>query len=697
MTQVELRRENGVGFIEIDSPPVNALGVAVRAGILECLEQALADPSLHAIVLTGTGRHFSAGADIREFDAPPAAPHLPDVVHALEVSEKPVIAAINGTALGGGLEIAMGCHYRVAASTAKLGLPEVQLGLLPGAAGTQRLPRLVGTSIALDLMLSGRPTAADKARECGLVDATSEPDELWQTAASFAEKHAGVPVSRLRDLSVEDPGDAAFDRRRQSIESRSRGLKAPEMIIRCVEASTRMRYEDGCRFERDAFLACKASPQSAGLRHAFFAEREAAKVPGLTGSRETSGPRPIERIGIIGAGTMGAGIAYASLLAGFDVRLVDNQNDGLRRGRKTIEGYFEHAIRRGKLSDAAAGEGLTRLAASTDYDILADTELVIEAVFESMAVKQDVFRRLNERCKPGAILATNTSTLDIDQIAAVIGRPEDVVGLHFFSPAHIMRLLAIVRGQATANDVVLTCLSLARSLGKISVVVGNCFGFVGNRMLYSYGRENQMMLLEGAAPETIDRALEDWGMAMGPNAVGDLAGLDVGYKIRRERMDLPDDPRYYRVADMLAEQGRFGQKTGRGIYLYEEGSRTPRPDPELASMIRSEANRLGVDQREISNDEIVERCIFGLITEGAQILAEGIVQRASDIDVIWTNGYGFPRHRGGPMFYADQLGMKEVLARVEELADRFGSDYWRPPELLRELARTDRRFADVRP
>jgi 3-hydroxyacyl-CoA dehydrogenase len=469
-------------------------------------------------------------------------------------------------------------------------------------------------------------------------------------------------------------------------------LIAPEKIIRCVELSTELDFAAGCVAEREMFLQCKASPQSAGLRHVFFAERAVARIPGV--SRETP-QREVQHVGVLGAGTMGAGIAYSCLLSGYDVLLLDDDDAGLRRGETTIKSLFEGGVARGKLTAAAMTAGMDRLRTGTEMQVLEQADLVIEAVFENMAIKQELFAQLDHVCRRGAVLASNTSTLDIDQIAAATSRPRDVIGLHFFSPAHIMRLLEIVRGQKTGNDVIATSLQFAKRLRKIGVVVGNCFGFVGNRMLYSYGRENQLLLLEGAAPEFIDKTLQDWGMAMGPNAVGDLAGLDVGYKVRQERRDRPQDPRFYRVADMLAELGRFGQKTGKGMYRYEAGSRTPIPDPEVQSLIRSESLRLGVEQRNIAAEEIIDRCILGLVTEGARILEEGIAHRSGDIDVVWTNGYGFPRYRGGPMHYADTLGVDNVCKRVCEFRDRFGAEYWEPPAMLESLARTRGRFSDI--
>ena len=689
---VDTRRHGVVSVITINSPPVNALSHGVREGLMACLQEAGSDPDTKSIVINCAGRTFIAGADIREFDKPPEPPHLPEVVSAIEASDKPVLAAIHGTALGGGLEVALGCHYRLAAADAAVGLPEVKLGLLPGASGTQRLPRLTGAEKALDMMLSGNPLPADQALEAGVIDKIAAGDDLQSVAVAYAEELIDSGPRRIRDMNVPPSDPALFDNTRKKIASKTRGLISPEKIIRCVELSTQVGFDEGCEAERELFLECKGSPQSSGLRHAFFAERAVSKVPGIS---KDSSKREINAVAVIGAGTMGAGIGYASLNAGCELILIDNNDEGLERGRKTIEGLYHAGVERGKVSNAQMEEGLGRFRTSQIFGDLSNVDLVIEAVFENMAVKKELFGKLDEVCKGGAILATNTSTLDVDEIAAATKRPEDVIGLHFFSPAHIMRLLEIVRGDDTSVEVIASSLDLAKRLGKIGVVVGNCFGFVGNRMLYSYGRENQRLLLEGAPPEYIDRVLYDWGMAMGPNAVGDLAGLDVGYKVRQERTDLPDDPTFYRVADMLAEQGRFGQKTGKGMYIYEQGSRTPVPDPEVQEMIRREAERLGVEQRNISEEEIIQRCIYALVIEGARILEDKIVYRASDIDVIWINGYGFPRHRGGPMHFADSIGTEIICDAISRFQKIPGLEYWESTKLLKNMIKNGKKFADL--
>jgi len=694
MSEVNVEFREDLAVITIDNPPVNALSQPVRAGVAGAMEKVEGSDEVKAVVLACAGRTFCAGADIREFDKPPRPPYLSEVITLVEASEKPVVAALHGTALGGGFELALGCHYRVALPDARVGLPEVTLGLLPGATGTQRLPRLVGAERALDMMISGKPIDAVAAHAAGIVDRLVEGGDLLSGAIAFANQLVaeGKGPRRVRDLAVEPVAAGFFDDYRQRIARKTRGLMSPEKIIRCVQASIEMPFDEAVAEERALFAECKGSPQSAALRHVFFAERAAKKVPGISSD---AAPRDLKRVAVIGAGTMGAGIAYSCLSAGFEVALLDNDDAGLARGHDAIVGFYEGGVSRGRVTESGMADGLARLTTTRDYDVAAEVDLAIEAVFENMVIKEKVFGQLDRVCRPGAILATNTSTLDVDRIAAATGRPEDVIGLHFFSPAHVMRLLEIVRGAATSDEVIVTALALAKRLRKLGVVVGNCFGFVGNRMLYGYGRESQLLLLEGAAPGYIDAVLEDWGMAMGPHAVGDLAGLDVGYKVREERTDLPDDPRFYRIANLLAEAGRFGQKTGKGMYLYEAGSRTPLPDPEVQALIAREASHLGVEQREIGAEEIVERCIYALVVEGARILEEGISPRAGDIDLVWINGYGFPRYRGGPMHYADAIGVDRVYEAVCGFRDRFGPLYWEVPKLLEDLGKRGGRFADL--
>ncbi len=690
---VYLERHDDVALARIDNPPVNALSHAVREGVCRVLAEVAGDASVKALVLACAGRTFMAGADIREFGKPPLSPSLRDMLDELDSAGVITVAALHGTALGGGFETALCCHYRVAVTTARVGLPESNLGLLPGAGGTQRLPRIVGARKALDMMIGAKPIGAVEAHRLGIVDRLVDGGDLEAAAIAFARKRlrGGDAPARVRDRPPGTVDDAFFADYREKMSRRTRGFEAPERIVQCVEAAVARPFDEGMRIERELFEDCMASPQSAAMRHVFFAERAAGKVPGVERNTPT---RAIQHVGVVGAGTMGTGIALACLGAGLPVTLLDSDAEGLARGVDAMRGLLDGQVEKGRIEPGTRDARLDLLNASRDMTALAEADLVIEAVFETMAIKESVFGALDEACKPGAILATNTSTLDVDRIAAATRRPQDVIGLHFFSPAHVMRLLEIVRGRETANDVIATSLALAKTLGKLGVVVGNCFGFVGNRMLYGYARENQMLLLEGASPERIDAALTGWGMAMGPNAVGDLAGLDVGYKVRQERSDLPDDPRYYRVADLLAERGRFGQKTGAGIFRYEPGSRTPLPDPEVDALIAAEAARLGIERREIGDEEIVERCIHALIVEGAQILEDGIATRAGDIDVIWANGYGFPRYRGGPMWFADAIGARPVRDTVAKLAARHGAEYWPIPPLLDDLARSGERFAD---
>ena len=696
MSVVSVDTRDNLAIVTIDNPPVNALSQAVRAGIVGALDEA-EGAGAEAVVLHCAGRTFVAGADISEFGKPLDPPWLPEVIARIEACNGPVVAALHGTTLGGGLELALGCHYRIAVPAARVGFPEVHLGLIPGAGGTQRLPRLVGAERALDMMISGKPVNAAQAAGMGIVDRLAESGNLLDEAMTFARElvAGGEPPRLIRDLSVEPVDPEFFTEYRKRIARKTRGLMSPERIVRCVEASLHVPIDQALKEEREHFFECMASPQSSALRHLFFAERQAVKPPpGVS----TAGEVPeIRRIAVIGAGTMGAGIAYSCLGAGFEVTVLDNDDAGLARGRKTIEGFYKGGVARGKVSREKAEDGIGRLTVSQDYAAVAEADLVIEAVFESMAVKREVFARLDRVCGPDTILATNTSTLDVDRIASATDRHGKVIGTHFFSPAHIMRLVEIVRGAETEDSVIVAGLALSKRLRKVGVVVGNCFGFVGNRMLYGYGRESQLLLLEGAAPEQIDGALQDWGMAMGPHAVGDLAGLDVGYSVRRERTDLPDDPRFYRMADVLVEAGRLGQKSGKGMYLYESGSRAPIPDPEVAAWIAREAEALGIERRAIGEQEIVERCIYALIVEGARILEEGIASRSGDIDVVWVNGYGFPRYRGGPMHYADTIGVDKVYARVCEFRDRFGPMYWEVPELLENLGRSGGKFADLKP
>ena len=682
---VTVVRDGAVGIIEIDSPPVNALAHAVREPLLAAVQALDADPAVRAIVIHGRGKHFIAGADIREFDAPPRPPCLHDVLARIEASSKLVVAALHGTTLGGGAELALACHYRVASADLSFGFPEVTLGLIPGSGGTVRLPRLCGLTRSLELMASGKPIGLQAAVDDKLIDVVAEGD-VRAAAVTFAAAQAQRPVlRRTRDLPVA-PREAPdlFTRFRERLSTAQRRSGAAERLIEALEAAEALAFDSAMTRARELFVACRDSNASRSLRHLFLAER---------GSAAAAGSRSVQTIGVVGAGTMGSGIAISALTAGYAVMLVDTKDAAVEAGKARIDATLAEQVKKGRLTADAAGAAMKRLTTANSLAELAQVDLVIEAVFENLEVKQAVFAQLGVICRPGAVLATNTSTLDVDAIAAASRRPEDVVGMHFFSPANVMRLVEVVRGTHSAPDAIATTLSVTRRLGKIGVLVGNGYGFVGNRMLYAYGREKEMMLLEGVSPERIDRALEKFGMAMGPNAVGDLAGLDIGFHARRGWKDKPDDPRFYRASDLLAEHGRFGQKTGRGFYRYEAGSRRGLPDPEAVELIAAEAQRLGVVPRASTDEEIVDRCILALINEGARLIDAGIARSAVDIDVIWCNGYGFPRERGGPMFYADTLGLAQVLERIHGYAQTLDARYWQAATLLERLAASGGSFA----
>ena len=674
---------DGIGVITVDNPPVNALSHAVRQGLRDAIQTAQQDDS-KAVLITCAGRTFIAGADITEFGKPPQEPHLPDLCNTIEASSKPVVAALHGTALGGGLEVALGCHYRCALPSAKMGLPEVKLGLLPGAGGTQRLPRLVGARAALDMMTSGNPVAAGEAASLGLVDKIVDGD-LGDAALAWCRELAeqGAAPRKTSELAVESVPASALDEFRSALAKRTRGQVAPQKIVDCVEAALRQPFAEGLRIERETFMECMRSPQSAALRHMFFAEREAAKVRDLAGDTPL---RDVGKVGIIGAGTMGSGIAMNFANAGMHVALLELNEEALAKGLGIIDRNYQGGVKRGKLTEAQALECRGRIVGTTDYGSLADADLVIEAVFENLQLKQEVFEKLDAVCRQGAILATNTSYQDVNRIAAVTKRPQDVIGLHFFSPAHIMKLLEVVRAEQTADDVLATCMALAKTIRKTPVVSGVCYGFIGNRMLGHYAREAQLCVIEGATPEQVDSAMEEWGMAMGPLAVFDLAGLDVGYKARQ---GLPEaergDPRAFSVADALVEMGRLGQKTAAGFYRYDPDTRQRTSDPEVLALIEREAAALGVERREIDAREIVDRLLLALVNEGMNILDEGIAQRPGDIDVVYVYGYGFPAWRGGPMHYADATGLAQVHERVCEFRQRFGAENWTPAPLLVRL------------
>jgi 3-hydroxyacyl-CoA dehydrogenase len=672
-----------IGVISIDNPPVNALSHAVRQGIRDALAAAQQDAS-KAVLIICDGRTFIAGADITEFGKPPKEPHLPDLCNTIEASSKLVVAALHGTALGGGLEVALSCHYRCAVPDAKAGLPEVKLGLLPGAGGTQRLPRLIGVRDALDLMTSGNPIDAERAATLGLIDHIIDGD-LREAALAWCRELTAkdAPWRRTSELSVEGAPPRVLDEYRGTLAKRARGQIAPQKIVDCVEAAATRSFSEGLRIEREKFIECMQSPQSAALRHMFFSEREAAKIRGLP---KDTPLRDVNKVGVIGAGTMGSGIAMNFANAGMQVALLEVDDEALRKGLGIIDRNYQGGVKRGKMSEEQALACRGRISGTTDYESLSDADLVIEAVFENLELKQEVFAKLDAVCRQGAILATNTSYQDVDRIAAATKRPQDAIGLHFFSPAHIMKLLEVVRASMTADDVLATCMALARKIRKTPVVSGVCYGFIGNRMLGHYAREAQLCVIEGATPAQVDTAMEEWGMAMGPLAVFDLAGLDVGYKARQ---GLPEaergDPRAFRVADALVEMNRLGQKTGAGFYRYDPETRKRSSDPAVQALIEREAADLGVEQRHLDAEEIVDRLLFALVNEGMNILDEGIAQRPGDIDVVYVYGYGFPAWRGGPMHYADAVGLAHVLERIREFEQRFGSENWTPAPLLEKL------------
>lgn len=695
---VRLQTRGDIALITVDNPPVNALGQAVRQGLLEAFQAAEADPQVSAVVLVCEGSTFFAGADIKEFGKPPVAPSLPEVTDAIEGCYKPSVAVIHGTALGGGLEVALGCHYRIARADAKVGLPEVKLGLLPGAGGTQRLPRLAGVAKALEMILSGAPIPASEALEHGIVDELVEGD-LAEAGIAYArrllQERRGVRRTGEQRAGLEGTDNAGLIAAKHAeVVKRTPGLFSPLRCIAAVEAATRLPLAEGLARERELFLECLNSPQRAALVHSFFAERQASKIADMPAETQ---PRETSQAAVIGGGTMGVGIALCFANAGVPVKLLEVSGEALQRALQRARETYAVSVKRGSLSEADMQRRLALIEGVTDYAALADVDLVVEAVFEDMAIKQQVFERLDAVCKPGAILASNTSSLNLDEIAAFTRRPEDVVGLHFFSPANVMRLLEVVRGRQTSHEVLASAMAIGRKLKKVAVVVGVCDGFVGNRMLFQYGREAEFLLEEGATPQQVDAVLRNFGMAMGPFAVRDLSGLDIGQAIRkRQREILPKHLEFPTVADRLCAAGMLGQKTGVGYYRYEAGSRTPLENPELAAMLKAASQEKGIERRELDEQYIVERTLYALVNEGAKILEEGIAQRSSDIDVIYLNGYGFPAWRGGPMFYADSVGLGNVLARVKELHERCG-DWWKPAPLLEKLAAEGRTFSGWQP
>ena len=684
---------DNIGVISVNNPPVNALAQVVREGIHTAIQSAQQDES-EAIVLYCEGRTFIAGADITEFGKPPQEPGLPDVLRATENSSKAVIAAIHGTALGGGFEVSLACHYRCAIPSAKVGLPEVKLGLLPGAGGTQRAPRIAGVKAALDMITSGNPVGASKALEMGLIDKVIDGSDLKAGALQYAKELVGAdaPLRRIRDITI-DPStveEGYFEAARKQLARRARGQIAQDKIVSCIEAAVELPMDQGLERERELFVELVTSPESAAMRHIFFAERLATKIKDLPKDTPT---REINKVAIIGGGTMGGGIAMCFANVGIPVTMLEINDEALARGMGIIEKNYKITVQKGKLPEDQMASRIALINGTTNYEELNDVDLVIEAVFENLELKKEIFAKLDGVCKQGAILASNTSYQDIDQIAAATSRPQDVVGMHFFSPANVMKLLENVRGEKTADDVIATAMKIGKKIGKVCALSRVCYGFIGNRMLGGYGRESQMLLMDGCTPVQVDSALEKFGMAMGPLAMGDLAGLDVGYKARQARTDLPDDPKLYRMGTVLVEMGRHGQKTGSGFYQYDPETRRRMSDPEVEAMIKDEAAKIGVEQREISDEEIIARCLYPLINEGAKILEEGIAQRPSDIDVVYVFGYAFPVAKGGPMHYADQVGLKNVYDKICEYRDRDGEQYWQPAPLLEKLAKEGKTFA----
>ena len=690
---VSYELNENIGVIRVNNPPVNALAQVVREGILNAVTEAQNDGS-EAIVLACEGRTFIAGADITEFGKPPRDPWLPEVLSAIENSSKPVVAAIHGTALGGGFEVAVACHHRCAVPSAKVGLPEVKLGLLPGAGGTQRVPRVAGVKAALEMITSGNPVAASKARDMGLIDEVLGDEDVCAGAIQYAKSliQSDAPLKRIRDITIDASSIEPdfFANARKQLARRARGQIAQDRIVSCLEAAVELPMDEGLERERELFKELVSSPESAAMRHIFFAERQAAKIKDVP---KDTPLRPINKVAILGGGTMGGGIAMCFANVGIPVVMLEINDEALERGMGIIRKNYTITVQKGKLAEDKMEDRIALISGTTSYDDIGDVDLVIEAVFENLDLKKEVFGKLDAACKQGAILATNTSYQDVDAIAEATSRPEDVVGMHFFSPANVMKLLEVVRGAKTADDVLATVMQIGKKIGKVCALSGVCYGFIGNRMLGGYGREAQMLLMDGCTPAQVDGALEGFGMAMGPLAMGDLAGLDVGYKARQARTDLPDDPKLYRMGTLLVEMGRHGQKTGSGFYKYDPETRKRMSDPEVEALIKEEAAKLNIEQRAISDEEILARCFYPLINEGAKILEEGIAQRASDIDVVYIYGYAFPVAKGGPMHYADSVGLKKVYDKICEFRDRYGEEYWQPAPLLQQLAEQGKSFA----
>ena len=685
---------DGIAVIAMNNPPVNGLGSVLRPGIVEGMKKAEADPAVKALVIIGSAKAFSGGADIREFNTPKSSmsPTLPEINDAQDNFKKPMVAAIGGFALGGGLELALGCHYRVAAPKTLLGLPEVKLGILPGSGGTQRLPRVVGATEAVKMMTTGNPIPAEKGLQVGLVDEVVQGD-LLEGAIAFAKKLVaeGKGPRRIRDLTVNVDGDpkAFFEAARAEVGKASRGYPAPLEIVACVEAAVNLPFDEGRQEERRRFAGLVEGSESKALRHMFFAERQTSKIPDVPEGTPT---RKIEKAAVIGAGTMGGGITMSLVNVGIPVTIIEMKQEALDRGLATIKKNYASTVSKGRLKQEEMDKRMALITPALSIEAGKDADIIIEAVFERMDVKQEIFRKLDAVMKPGAILASNTSTLDVDAIAAVTKRPQDVIGTHFFSPANVMRLLEVVRGKATGKDVLATTMALGKKIKKVPVVSGVCDGFIGNRMIEKYGQQSLFLLDEGCSPQQVDAAVQKWGMAMGPLTMGDMAGLDIGWEIRKRRYIERPNFLYSKVGDKVAELGRFGQKTGKGWYLYEAGNRKPIPDPLVDTIVADYRKANNIPTRSISDEEIVERLIYSLVNEAAYILEEGIALRASDIDMVYLTGYGFPPYRGGPMFYADTVGLPKVLAAIEGFQKGYMGEVWKPAPLLVQLAKDGKKF-----
>ncbi|MES2241627.1 MAG: 3-hydroxyacyl-CoA dehydrogenase NAD-binding domain-containing protein [Pseudomonadota bacterium] len=688
-----------VAVITLDNPPVNGLGYATRVGITDSLQKANADAAVKSIVLTGAGKAFSGGADIKEFGSPKALaePNLLSVILAVENSSKPVVAAVHSVCMGGGLELALGCHYRIAAPGCNVALPEVKLGLIPGAGGTQRLPRALGVEPALNMIVSGEPVKSELLAQIPgqkLFDKmAASAESLAQEALAFAQAVSDTrPLPLVRNLPCKHPGgDAYFQFARNMVKGMAKNFPAPVKCVDAVEAATKKKFDEGMLFEREIFINLMWTPESKALRHIFAAERAASKIPDVP---EDTPKREIKSIAVIGAGTMGGGIAMNFLNAGIPVKMLEMKQEALDKGLATIRKNYEAQVKKGKLKQDKYEQRMGLLSTTLSYDDLKDADLVIEAVFEEMGVKEKVFKELDRVMKPGAILASNTSTLDVNKIAAFTKRPQDVVGMHFFSPANVMKLLEVVRGEKTAKDVLATVMAVSKKIRKTAVVSGVCDGFIGNRMIEQYGRQGGFLLDEGCTPAQVDKAMEKFGMAMGPFRMGDLAGNDIGWAIRKRRYQEKPDMKYSKTADLLCEKGRFGQKTGAGWYDYVPGKRDAIPNAEVVKMIEDHRASLGITPRKISDEEIVQRLVYALVNEAAHILEEGIASRASDIDMVYLMGYGFPIYRGGPMNYADQVGLFNVVQSMKRFAQNPLDDakFWQPAPLLARLAAEGKTF-----